>query len=506
VKGGATLELKMDIYDNSAGEDINGKCCDLFCTSACDHFFSFSIDAPDGRQATYNDAKQGSFFTRKTTFIQDQNVDYFTKDIGGMNNPIAQYFTSWPGAVLFKVFIQDDDINAPDDVDAIITRLTLIPQGTAGTAQWQNMLVRGMRKEDPTSLNFDYRLYCELNYYGPSCTKQCIASDSDTEGHFTCDPTTGNIVCLPGYENTDRNCLVKTNQCMGNRCKNNGTCVTAGDTYTCSCAPGSAGTFCEAQVVGPCPDGYVGQSCDVRLCDFITCQNGGSCVNGLCQCRQGYSGSKCESANLCSTKPCQNDGTCYTIPYRCDCLPGYEGDNCQVTSLNITAGRYAGDPTAATSITDAFGSSQPKALLIALIVIAFVLLVLTIVLLGLLLCYRRRALKAEKECIMLSHGASSSILEKSTTNNNNTYQSSRFHTLLSSSSSCNTDATSCSSPSSPGSAEPDYADLTDSQLQRADYAYTNNAMQVKPDAPPKRSHKVDGLKGDGMAGDRKSKC
>jgi len=165
-----------------------------------------------------------------------------------------------------------------------------------------------------------------------------------------------------------------------------------------------------------------------------------------------------------------------------------------VTTLNVTAGRYAGDPKPETSLTDAFGSSQSRALLIALIVIAGVLLILLIVLLVLLACYRRRALKAENECVMLSHGTSSSILEKSTVNNNNTYNSTRFNTLLSSSS-CDTDSTACRSPSSSVSAEPDYADVNDCQLARAEYAYANHAVHGKPDAPPKRSLKGNDTKG-----------
>jgi len=48
------------------------------------------------------------------------------------------------------------------------------------------------------SLTFRYKLYCDANYYSSDCSVYCVASDTDADGHYTCDPTTGNIVCRPG--------------------------------------------------------------------------------------------------------------------------------------------------------------------------------------------------------------------------------------------------------------------------------------------------------------------
>jgi len=44
VDAGATLKLQMLSFANPSGRDYGGACCDLFCWSACDSIFRFSLD------------------------------------------------------------------------------------------------------------------------------------------------------------------------------------------------------------------------------------------------------------------------------------------------------------------------------------------------------------------------------------------------------------------------------------------------------------------------------
>lgn len=81
------------------------------------------------------------------------------------------------------------------------------------------------------------------------------------------------------------------------------------------------------------------QSC-VNECFGIVCENGGVCVTGECDCPDGFSGTNCETENLCITQNpnCQNGGEC--VDGTCECPLGYEGDDCSVESRTKFIGSY----------------------------------------------------------------------------------------------------------------------------------------------------------------------
>ena len=55
-------------------------------------------------------------------------------------------------------------------------------------------------------INLKWKLVCNENYYG-QCDVLCNPEDDDTNGHYTCDPTTGHKVCCDGYEDPGSNCV-----------------------------------------------------------------------------------------------------------------------------------------------------------------------------------------------------------------------------------------------------------------------------------------------------------
>ena len=162
---------------------------------------------------------------------------------------------------------------------------------------------------------------CPPNFYGPNCNVSCLSSDSCSSGHYTCD-TMGNRVCKPNWLGT--NCNAKTispvvdPECPSNilsngGCYNGGTCFNKG----CCCAAGFTGPFCRTQI-----DNCVGNSC----------ANNATCVNGInsysCACPTGYTGQYCQiSLNPCQNNPCNSNGICAPSSASatgCNCLAGMQ--------------------------------------------------------------------------------------------------------------------------------------------------------------------------------------
>ena len=79
----------------------------------------------------------------------------------------------------------------------------------------------------------------------------------------------------------------------GNPCQNDGSCenVVGDGTYTCTCATGFSGTFCE--------------TADVDGCAAAPCANGGSCATldalgaFACTCTDAYTGATCADTVTC---------------------------------------------------------------------------------------------------------------------------------------------------------------------------------------------------------------
>jgi hypothetical protein len=80
-------------------------------------------------------------------------------------------------------------------------------------------------------------------------------------------------------------------------------------------------------------------SCEKDPCETTTCLNGGVCIDGDCDCPDGYSGPQCESFNACFSVICLNGGNC--VNGACNCLEGYTGSDCsqQVTPSKIRINR-----------------------------------------------------------------------------------------------------------------------------------------------------------------------
>lgn len=74
----------------------------------------------------------------------------------------------------------------------LISRLA-VQRSVEVTEQWSNFI----QKAEYTNLTYSYRMVCDDNYYGPSCSVMCEPR-TDQFGHYTC-TSNGTIVCLDGW-------------------------------------------------------------------------------------------------------------------------------------------------------------------------------------------------------------------------------------------------------------------------------------------------------------------
>ncbi|XP_048352362.1 protein eyes shut homolog [Sphaerodactylus townsendi] len=94
------------------------------------------------------------------------------------------------------------------------------------------------------------------------------------------------------------------------------------------------------------------ENCNVPVCDYHPCRNGGTCTsdteNWFCECSALYSGKLCQFSN-CEKNPCGNGATCFPKSNQdtvCLCPYGRTGILCH-DAINITSPSFSG--------TDAFG-------------------------------------------------------------------------------------------------------------------------------------------------------
>lgn len=76
-------------------------------------------------------------------------------------------------------------------------------------------------------------------------------------------------------------------------------------------------------------------------CAGVDCGSNGTCMTGICDCEDGYSGDNCEIFDPCFDVDCGDNGTC--IDGTCDCEDGYYGDSCELLIQDRFVGTWSGD-------------------------------------------------------------------------------------------------------------------------------------------------------------------
>ena len=98
------------------------------------------------------------------------------------------------GEFQFATVVRDDDTDADDLLDRVIVDRTL------GVSSSFSSVTR-LGFYGVVTMQFEFRVMCESDYYGSDCTVRCTSRD-DAMGHYSCD-SNGNRVCLDGYSGVD---------------------------------------------------------------------------------------------------------------------------------------------------------------------------------------------------------------------------------------------------------------------------------------------------------------
>ena len=105
--------------------------------------------------------------------------------------------------------------------------------------------------------------------------------------------------------------LLDIDDCVSNLCEHGATCVDGVTEYTCSCALGYSGTYCETGIVTVwcvmlllcllwtrCAAYFYCSWSDIDECVNHTCVNNATCVDAVygytCSCVDGFTGTHCE--------------------------------------------------------------------------------------------------------------------------------------------------------------------------------------------------------------------
>ncbi|CAH0562052.1 unnamed protein product [Brassicogethes aeneus] len=370
AESSGVFELRLKSFYNEVGKDDSGKCCTGTtigneCDGLCRPRFRICLKEYQAKIDTNSPCTFGDVITAEL----GPNPATDTPKNGFQNAIAFKFPFTWTGT--FSLIIEAWHGNTSVLVSRLAKQTCLDVSD-----EW----TKDNLKSKYSTLKFEYRVTCDLNYYGKGCENLCRPRD-DNFGHYSCSPT-GERVCLAGWTGeycTKPQCLPgcdevhghcgKPNECkcqpgwegpLCNQCQRypgcmHGSCVKPWD---CLCDEGWGGLFCNQDLnyctnhkpcrnggtcfnTGPgsytceCPAGFNGTNCQFPVddCSESSCFNGGSCMqDGTCQCPPGFSGPKCEtSADTCNDKPCLNGGSCTKTEsgYKCVCAAGYSGHDCE---------------------------------------------------------------------------------------------------------------------------------------------------------------------------------
>lgn len=348
--GRAIITLRR--YTNPTHRLSNGKCCDHRFLNfgpcrPCDAYFKLCVS-----QSVSGSPSNSCNIGRGRTGVVGDNDNHV------LNIRRAFSFDSFLGAITISVQVWDKDKYTSNDYVGCPSK-TL--QSVTPGSYWDPLRRSLTLKSSYVTMKLDLELYCDKDYYGPSCSVRCVPRD-DSSGHYTCD-NLGNKICLQHWEGPSCNRCERN--WFGPRCS---TFCDPRDNdvqghYKCrpsdgkkECLPSWFGSDCRAQCIPrdddsghyscaqdgskTCLPGWYGETCTV----FCVPQNDEKLGNYTCNdegnmvCLDGVSrlDSNCSWTCLAQEEPvtynCTEEGykICHLSWFGSDCATYCEPHNDKV--------------------------------------------------------------------------------------------------------------------------------------------------------------------------------
>lgn len=202
---------------------------------------------------------------------------------------------------------------------------------------------------------------CRPGFTGASCEEvvevdECALGTDDCHELADCRDTLEGFVCAcrPGYSGDGRACA-DIDECAatpGGPCHPSADCTNTPGSFTCECRPGFSGDGVVAYMFEGCLQGE--------------CQNGGTCVDGICVCPVGATGDRCQD-DACAVDCAASPSASLCIPIASEEATLRAGDpsrcgevlSCTVSTPRLGAGTWLAPHNPALAPPPAAASGTP---------------------------------------------------------------------------------------------------------------------------------------------------
>ncbi|KAJ7337253.1 Protein jagged-2 [Desmophyllum pertusum] len=180
-EGSGRVIVTLRSYSNPSHRKSNFKCCDIgfLSCSGCDAYFKLCVT-----QSVSSSAHSCNIGTSKTPVVGNKDDHRFN-----IRKEFA--FTSFRRQPL-NLQLEVWDWDKISDDDKVETLKRSVTPWTSSPVHYRERLTLQSNPRRVT-VTLDMEVYCDKNYYGPSCSAKCVPRD-DSSGHYTCDDQ-GRKVC-----------------------------------------------------------------------------------------------------------------------------------------------------------------------------------------------------------------------------------------------------------------------------------------------------------------------